>query len=244
MGRYRMLLAVLALSALPQWSFSQASLTKENWGKNSSGVKLEARELGRTQVSGRTIVTYNLYASGMPTAQQYTMWQWNIDGDPQPAADTLLNPDGKVVSSLADPAQHVQEDPINVRAFGGKGQPLRFGLISDDGQLLAFARIVPFPIQASNSLCHLSAEMEGPNYAAVLFVGSGFRPEEQLTVATRSENEGGDSKAVAGADGSYRSLIFPFVKGKASGKVRFEIRANSCKVALELPWGQGSYQLQ
>ncbi|HVO82216.1 MAG TPA: hypothetical protein VMT28_15885 [Terriglobales bacterium] len=241
---FAILLAAAVLLASTHCSFGQAGLSKENWDKNSPGVKLEARELGRTQISGHTVVMYNLYASGMSAGQQYTLWQWNIGGDPQPAASAVLNTDGKVVSSLADPAHHVQEDPVNIRAFGGRGQPLRFGLVSDDGQLQAFARVIPFPIQTSNGACHLSAEMEAPNYAAVAFVGSGFLPGEQLTVKTHSENEGGENKAVAAPDGTSRNLVLPFVKGKASGEIKFEIRASGCTIALEIPWGQGSYQLQ
>jgi hypothetical protein len=103
------------------------------------------KEVGRTTIQGRTVVTYNLFASGLPRDQHYVLCILNVGGDPQPVADAYLNGDGKVVNVLADPAHNVAEDPIDAKAFGGKGEPIQFALISDEHHLRAFTQVIPFP---------------------------------------------------------------------------------------------------
>lgn len=73
---------------------------------------------------------------------------------------------------------------------------------------------------------------------------TGFQPDEEFTIEQRSENEGGPSKGKADAQGIYNAVILPFVKGKRSGKARFVVSGKSCKIGIEFPWGEGSYQYQ
>ena len=202
------------------------------------------KEVARTKFQGKTIITYNLFASGLPKDKNYVLCILNVGNEPRAAANAYLNADGKMVSVLADPAQHVAEDPINAKVLGGKGEPIQFALISDDDQLRAFTEIIPFPMEESAGPCHLSAIETGPYYFGVLIRLTGFQPDEELSLEQRSENEGGESKAKADANGNYNAALFPFVKGKRSGKARFFVTAKSCKIGIEFPWGEGSYQYQ
>jgi hypothetical protein len=86
--------------------------------------------------------------------------------------------------------------------------------------------------------------MMARNYSALLVVITGLQPSEELHLEQRSGSEGGQNKATAGADGTYPTLVFPAVKGQVSGKLRFGAIAKSCTVALEAPWGDGSYLIQ
>jgi hypothetical protein len=225
---------------------AQTAVINDKWGEdlNSAGAKLVLKETGRTRLNGRTVVTYSMFASGFPLDSQYTLWSRLVGSDPQTAADALLNPEGKLVSQLADAEHHTAEDPINLKVLAGRGEPKQFALISSDGKFRAFAQVIPFPIEASEGPCHLSAVMTGPNYIGVLIGLTGFRPGEDLLIDTRSDHEGGQSKGKATDRGTYDSALFPFVKGKRSGKVRFSVAAKSCNVGIELPWGEGSYELQ
>jgi hypothetical protein len=86
--------------------------------------------------------------------------------------------------------------------------------------------------------------MLGPNYNEVSVMVTGLLPNEEFQTIQQSGSEGGPSKATAAADGSYRTLIFPFVKGQPSGTLRFKVTAKMCAVDVEVPWGQGSYATQ
>ena len=219
---------------------------KDQWGEkfNTANSTLVLREIGRSPSNGQTVVTYRLFASGLPRDAQYTLWLRLVGGEPQAAADALLNDEGKAVSRLADSEHHIAEDPINLKVFAGRGEPRQVALISKDGKFRAFAQVIPFPIEASDGPCHLSAVMTAPNYFGVFVRITGLQPGEDLLIDTESDHEGGQSKGKATDQGTYNSALFPFVKGKRSGKVRYSVAAKSCKVGVELPWGEGSYQLQ
>ena len=202
------------------------------------------RETGRTRVNGQTVVTYQLFVSGLSKDWEYTLW-WKLPGtNPQTVADAYLNKDGLVVNVLADPAHNVAEDPIDLRVVAGCGELKQFALVSNDAKYRVFAEVVPFPIAKTSGTCGISATMLGPNYSGVFIVVTGLSTKEEFKIHQRSGNEGGDSKATAAADGSYRVTIFPFVKGQPSGTLKYGVNAKTCSLDIEVPWGQGSYAIQ
>jgi hypothetical protein len=229
----------------PEFS-AQTAPTEDQWGErfNTQGAKLAYKELGRTFVSGRTVVTYNLFASGLSKRQHSVLWVLNVGGKPQPTADAYVNEEGKVVNVLADPQRRVPEDPINVKVFGGKGEPIQFALISDDDRFRVFAQIVPFPIEVTSGPCRLSAIQTAPYYLGMFIRVTGLQPNEDLIIDQQSESEGAQTKAKADDQGNYNAVALPAVKGKHSGKARFKVASKSCKIGIEFPWGDGSYKYQ
>ena len=239
------LVALLVCHVLCTASFAQTQ-DKMDWGEkfNSNGATLFVKETGRDRVDGQTVVTYNLYASGLPKDVDYTLWIKLVGSNPQAGADAYINKDGLIVNVLADPAHHVAEDPINLRVFAGRGEPKEFAVIATDGSYRAFAQVVPFPIENSSGPCHISATMVEPNYSAVLIRVTGLQPKEQFQTVEQSGNEGAPTRATAAENGTFKALFFPVVKGQSSGKLTFRVSAKACSVYLELPWGQGSYAIQ
>lgn len=237
---------VLPFQFSTEGSLAQTVPNRDHWAEtfNSPGARLSYKEIDRVKVQSRTVITYNLFADGLPKDKHYVLCVLNVGSEPRAVADAYLNADGKVVNVLADPAHHVSEDPINAKVFGGRGEPIQFALISDDDQSRAFTRIVPFPLEETAGPCHLSLLETGPYYSVVLIRLTGFQPDEELSIEQRSENEGGQSKGKADAQGAYNAALLPFVKGKRSGKARLFVSAKSCKIGIDFPWGDGSYQYQ
>lgn len=190
------------------------------------------------------MITYNLYESGLPKAKHYALWNLNLGLKPRQLTDAYLNDNGKVVNVLADVNRHVAEDPIDLVVFGGKGEPFQFAIISSDGQFRAFTEIVPFPIEQTEGPCHLSAIEAGPNYSGVIMRLTGLQPNEELQINSQSDKQSAQSKSKADDQGRYNTVFFPIIKGMRSGIARFSLVSNSCKVHLEFPWGEGSYQFQ
>jgi hypothetical protein len=164
---------------------------RDRWGEkyNSPGAKLTYKEIGRTRIQDRTVITYNLFASGLSKDGHYVLCVLNVGSDPQATTDAYLNEEGKVVNLLADPSHYTAEDPINLKVFGGKGEPIQFALISDDDRSRAFAQIVPFPMEETSGPCHLTAIETGPYYAGIFVKVTGLQPNEDLLIDTNSENE-------------------------------------------------------
>jgi hypothetical protein len=234
------------LSMFPATTYGQTPPDTKEWGErfNTAGATLSLRKTAQGQLNGHTAVGYNPFASGLPKDVQYVLWIWITGKDPQPAANAYMNNDGKVVNVLADPPNHVTEDPIDLKMFAGKGEVKRVALISADGGLRAFAQVVPFPIEATDGRCRISAVMAEPSYQAVNILVTGLKPKEDLLIDTQFENEKAQNKGTLTEEGVFNSLIFPFVKGKRSGRASFRVTGVSCKVAIAFPWGEGSYQLQ
>lgn len=128
--------------------------------------------------------------------------------------------------------------------FAGRGEPKRFALASDDWKLQAFAEAVPFPIEQISNGCKLSVETSAPDYTAVILRGSGFQPDEALTFDVASGTEGSKQQVLATPEGTYTAVIAPTVKGQKSGKASASITSPKCSVAVQFPWGEGSYKIQ
>jgi hypothetical protein len=234
---------VLFRSTSPQ---AQSSPIPNQWGErfNSEGAKLNYREIGRTEVGGRMVITYNLYASGLPKDANYALWMLSLGGKPQPVADAYISDQGKVVNVLANPQQHIAEDPINVKVSGARGEPFKFAIISEDESFRAFAEIVPVPMEAVSGDCHLTATETAPYYLSMSIRVTGLQPNEDLTVNTHSGSEGGEVKAKADDHGDYNAVVLPAVKGKRSGKAQFQVVSSGCKIGIEFLWGDGSQKYQ
>jgi hypothetical protein len=240
------LLRQVAFLALSLSCIAQVVPRTETWSErfDSAGAKLVLAETGRTRLNGRTVVTYSLFATGFPSDSQFTLWSRLVGREPQPAANAFVNSEGKVVSQLADPKNHIAEDPMNLKVFAGKGEPKQFALISGDGQFRAFAQVTPFPIETTDGVCHLFAEMTSQNYYSVSIHVTGLQPNADLLVDTQSDSERAQREGKASDRGTYDSAVLPAVQGKRSGKFRFSVATKACKVSIEMPWGLGSYGLQ
>ena len=216
------------------------------WGEkfNSDGATLVVKEAGRNRASGQTVITYNLYVSGLPKDAEYTLWVRPVGANPQAVADAYINKDGLVVSVLSDPAHNVAEDPINLKVVAGRGEPKQFAVIANDGQFRVFGQVVPFPIRNTSGPCSISATMMAQNYSVVSVVVTGLQSKEDFQVIQRSGSEEAQAKATATEDGTYKTLVFPFVKGQPTGKLKFSVTAKACALMIEVPWGQGSYTAQ
>jgi hypothetical protein len=214
----------------------------DDWSKgaNSPGSTLTLKETGRKSVDGLTVVSYRLFASGLPKGQHFTLWTWTLGSEPQAVADAFINPDGLIVNDLGDAAGKVSEDPIDVRAFAGRGERKRFALTSDDRKLQAFAEAVPFPIEQSASGHRVSAEMAAPNYVGVTVHGSGFQPSESLIFEASSGSEGSKQQVISTPDGTYTALIFSAVKGQKTGRASVKISSGKCSVTVQFPWGSSA----
>jgi hypothetical protein len=221
---------------------------RDQWNEqnNSPGATLNYKETGRSLLNGKTVVAYNLFTSGLPRDVQYVLSTAPLGAaTPIKIRDVRLTEDGNIVNATADPEHNiVAGEPLPINLLGAKGQPFQFAVVSADGRLRAFTRIIPFPIEADTGPCHLSVEELMIDYEGILILLKGLQSNEAIVLKCNCGKKGHETKGTADAQGTFIAAVDTRVKGKQSGTFEFELKAQSCKIGMQVPWGKGADKLQ
>jgi hypothetical protein len=213
---------------------------------SSPGVELSLKETNRSRSADRTLVTYSLYATGLPSDTTYTLIQVQLDGSMTTVTEGVtLNAKGQAICAGREGTCRGDgpNDPIDLVIYAGKGEPKRFGLISNDEERVkGFVALVPFPNTQSDKGCRLESIIGSPNGELTFIQGSGFEPNAELTIDGESYGEKHHDKTNTQADGSYFAALLPYVVGKKSGKTTIDVKSKNCNPKLTFEWG--TYRLE
>jgi hypothetical protein len=234
-------------SAEQQATVQRLAKIEKNFGKkmNTPGVDLSAREISRSGASDRTLVTYELIATGMPKNKTYSLFQLQINGSLiKNLSGVTLDEGGRAICAGREDTCKGDgpNDPIDLVLFAGKAEPKRFALTSDDSAVKGFVEVVPFPNMIVDKGCRLESIIGMPKGEVTYVRGSGFSPNEELTVDSESYGEKIHATAKAEPDGSYFAAALPNVLGKESGTTVWRVKAKDCAPSLTFSWG--TYQLE
>jgi hypothetical protein len=247
--RLRPLLTPLFVSAVfaqtpptAEQSAQQLTSMHDAWGARASSpnATLTIVEQSHTGAEFR----YRLRATGIPAGSVMTLVAWPVTqrGPVEVLHGVTFSDDvGFAVcagrpGTCGDPAK--PNDPIDLPFRPVAGEPVRLGVISQDGSVKAFARIVPVPLQGEDKGCRVSASLLTPA-AELLFVeGAGFAPNSELTMATDSEGDKHDAKGKADDQGRYVSALMPYKQGLARGTVNIRLKGSACSPGVAVPWGK------
>ena len=213
---------------------------------NSPGVELSLKEIGRSRAADRTLVTYELYATGLSQNTTFSPFQIQINGSLiKNLSGVTLDREGRAIcAGRKDTCQgNGPNDPIDLIVYAGKSEPKRFALISDDeAHLKGFVAVVPFPNSTRDKGCNLESIIGTAQGEVTYIQGTGFEPGEDLITDSESYAEKHHEVAKADANGSYFAAVLPNVLGKKSGKTVWEVRGKNCDPKLTFLWG--TYQLE
>jgi hypothetical protein len=225
----------------------QLGKIQKNFGKkmNSPGVELSLKETTRSHAADRTLVRYRLYGTGLPSKTTFALVQVQIDGSVTQVMDGVsLDASGQAICAGREGTCQGNglNDPIDLVVYAGKGEPKRFGLVSDDeAHVKGFVGVVPFPNATTDKGCRLESIIGTPDGELTFIQGDGFEPNAELTIS-QSYDEKHHDAAKAEADGSYFAAILPYVSGKKSGNSVWEVKSKSCAPKLNFSWG--TYHLE
>ena len=252
----RLALAVLALGSISHRTFAQDDSTEAR-AKQMANVLIKQHEAWRTMSSPgasiqakaarreRNIFYYNLYATGLPTDQLYTVVAWPVTGQ-KPyvqlegvsiGKDGLVGCTGRQPNECEDPDSS-QDHPgtVDFTLEPVKGEPYRFALINGDSK--ASVIIVPDPIAAKDKGCTLDVERLTPGFELAFFTGTGYRPNLEITFDSESYGEKHTVKTTADGEGKIHFGIMPFVSGHSKGTTRMAAVGAPCSPSLKFDWGQ------
>jgi hypothetical protein len=221
---------------------------QRDFGKkmNSPGVELSLKETTRSRESDRTLISFGLNATGLPSNTTFSLFQVQMDGTTRKLMEGVtFNAKGEAIcAGRQDTCQgNGPDDPIDLVVYGGKAEPARFALVSNDEEhVKAFVGVVPFPNATTDRGCRLESVLGTPNGELTYIQGTGFEPNEELTIDSQSYDEKHHATSKAAADGSYFVATLPFVSGKKSGKTVWEVKSKNCNPKLSFSWG--TYHLE
>ena len=219
-----------------------SSLVKmhDAWGPKASSpnTRLTIKESAR---SGQ-VIKFRLYAEGVPKDGIYTIVTWPVTqkGPSQSLAGVTLDESGLAICS-GKPGTcggDKPNDPIDLTVQPVPGEPLRLGLVSEDGATKLFAKVVPIPLRGEDRGCAVEGVLLTPGAELVLIEGSGFPANGELQMDSDSEGERHSEKKKADADGRYVSAMLPYKKGVTRGTLRVVLKSAGCSASIKVPWGR------
>jgi hypothetical protein len=213
---------------------------------STTGAKLIAKERSRAKGEQATVIRYDLITQGLPRDQHYTLVTWPLNGAITPVEGGIsLTEDGRLIctgKTKADcaPSRPDADPIIDLALTAAKGEPKRFGVISDDQKWKALTTLVAFPDVGTDGGCTLEALRVTPEAEAMMVRGKGFTP--RLTVPMTSDSAG---EIVTGSwqineKGELISLVMPAVRGKTEGQATIRVKAPECAPQVVFRWGKGS----
>ena len=210
-------------------------------------TRLIFKEKSRKKTDKGTVLTYDVSAPGLPIDQHYTLLAWPLNRGIEPIRGGIsLTADGKLTCTGKTQADCKPEaDPIiSIAVQAAKGEPKRFGLISDDQKAKALGTIVPFPIIGKDAGCSLEVLLGTPDGDIAMVKGSGFAPNTSVPISSDSAGEVVTGTWKVDDKGNLMSSVLPHVRGKISGDTTILVKAPGCSPKVSFHWGKDSYRAE
>jgi hypothetical protein len=210
------------------------------WGPKASSpnTRLTIKESAR---SGQ-LIQFRLYAEGVPKDAIYTVVTWPVTqkGPSQSLAGVTLDESGVAICAgrPGTCGGDKPNDPIDFTVQPVPGEPLRLGLVSEDGATKVFAKVVPIPLRGEDRGCAVEGVLLTPGAELVLIEGSGFPANGDLQMDSDSKGERHGEKKKADADGRYVSAMLPHKKGATGGILKVTLKSAGCSPSIKVPWGR------
>ena len=212
-----------------------------------AATRLIFTEKSRKKTDQGTVITYDVSAPGLPRDQHYTLIAWPLNRGIEPVRNGIsLTADGKLTCTGKTQADCKPDaDPIiSIAVQAAKGEPKRFGLISDDQKAKALGTVVPFPIIGKDASCSLEVLLATPDGSVAMVKGSGFAPNTSVPISSDSAGEVVTGIWKVDDKGNLMSSVLPQVRGKTSGDTTILVKAPECSPKITFHWGKDSYRVE
>lgn len=232
----------------PEFEAAPAAPDSANWEPwhSTPGVHLRMVEAGRRKQGGTTLVGYKFEADGVPSDRTFRLLMWSSGGEVSTLIDGLTaTHTGHLVCT--DPiradfalwkceAQRLGELNIGVLRQV-RGEATRAALVSRDGSVRAFARAVPFPLEAEDGACRLELESLAPEYRTFVLWARGFPAGSPARVGMRVGSDTREVVVRADEQGRFHLRLEPDEPGEDGGKATVRAVSPDCRPELDFEWG-------
>ena len=213
------------------------------WGPQNvtPGAVLTLQELGRGTKDGKQVVQYRLVGSGFPQGKSYKVWFRNVGASPSAwKLDFYVDNSGELIGNDGPALAAIT---LNAAHFA-KGEPLEAMVISTDQTVKAFAKAIPFPIEAKEGRCRLWLELASRKGGLFMVFAEGFEPEEEVATVSRSNGEVLQQKIKASGDGKLPPIgLLPAAVSRQYA-ANYTVISKSCNLTVLYEWGPPALKTQ
>ena len=149
------------------------------------GALLRIVEVTRSEVP--STVRYRLQAVGVPGGLAMSVWTNDFGhGYHQLVSHLRVDESGALVSTAQDASGRQRLDEMILETGPlPRGAGFEVALVGDDRKVVAYARVVPFPIVGRQGSCEVSLELASRRGERFLVSGTGFSPQEAVLTEVR-----------------------------------------------------------
>ncbi len=129
-------------------------------------------------------------------------------------------------------------DPISIGLSSySKGEALSIALMTADRSVIAYGKVILFPIEASEGSARVWVELLSTSGDMFGVYGAGFEANEEIAVTSNSEGEVIRISVKCDSQGRFTIVVLPAVVGKASGQASYTVTAKVGTLAVSFDWG-------
>ena len=234
--RWAIVAIVLLLCGLPISASARHGGVLIDARRATPGVHLELVEGQGGAPDGSLL--YHLRVSGIPANVVFGIWTKEFGGAFQEVL-RRFRLDG--TGSLAGPDQAGNLQPIDkvslVPGSYPRGAAWEVALVSEDGTVTAFARVIPQPISARAGTCTLSLELVSRHGDRFIASGDGFIPGEAVAIEWLESDRPVRRFVRAGVDGQLPPDVLSHRGTATDRRARYSVAGRQCALALDYDWG-------
>jgi hypothetical protein len=214
--------------------------------KNPNGLYFQFSKTDETTSSGKRVVLYRAYVFGAPENKKYTLTVWKLGSDPHVLPNQVyVNAKGLLMTHKPSPEQEnsdfVGDSELHITVQAARAEPVRYALTSSDKALIVYGTVVPFPFTDTDRACQLEARLAYSDAKAVLIYADGLPANAEIPFRMLSAGNLETGKFKVNAQGRVVEARVLSTDGNDKGTLKVSLSSADCSVAVEIPWGEGSY---
>jgi hypothetical protein len=187
-----------------------------------------------TSPEGKPGMNLRPVAVGLPEDKVYFLWKKSL-GQSSP---TQLSPLEMSVTSDGSIIPKGSTTPISISFHSlAKGEAVVIALMTEDKSIIAYGKVIPYPIQARQGNSRIWVELMASTGGLFSVYGDGFEPNEELEITSNSAGEVAKFKLKVDGNGRFTNLLLPAVVGKESGVVTYTVVGKTGTLTVSFEWG-------
>lgn len=196
------------------------------------GTKITYVKAGEsTSKDGYPAIRFEFLASNLPQDRIYYLWYLGLgDETPQKFPYEMKIGDGGYVMAGSSRLS------LSLHSFA-KGEAQTVALMTLDKSIIAYGKIILYPIEAKIGNCRIWVELASPKGDMFIIYGEGFEAHEEIETTSASNGELIKSKTEVDNEGKFMTILLPAIVGQQSGTVTYTVIGKMGTLAVSFEWG-------